>query len=504
MQASKRQQQIIKIAVITFSLLIVPLVLFFLSLSLPAKAATPKHYTDLTFPPLAAVRIPKYTQFKLPNGITVYLMEDHELPLVGGTALFRTGKRFEPAEKTGLAELTGWTLRAGGTRQHPAEALNQILEEQAAAIETFVGMTAGGSGFFSLSEDLDQVLGLFAEVLREPVFAPAQVELMQKQQRGRIARRNDDPDSILGREFQKLVYGATSPYARTTEYATLANISRDDVIQFHQQYFRPQGMLLGIVGDFDSKTVRSQIEAQFGTWVAASSPKLERPPVQQAEAGKVFLVDQPQLNQSYVQIGHLGGQLNSPDYAALEVMNQAMNGFGGRLFNALRSRQGLAYSVYASWGPQFDYPGVFVAGGQTRSGSTVPLIQGLRSQIDLLRTTPLAPKELAFAKDSVLNAFVFNFQDPGQTLSRLLWYEYYDYPTDFIFQFQKAVKATTIADVQHAAQTHLKPNQFVMLVVGSRTQIEPPLDILLQPGEQVTALDITIPGPDKRSALPAR
>jgi zinc protease len=208
----------------------------------------------------------------------------------------------------------------------------------------------------------------------------------------------------------------------------------------------------------------------------------------------VFKVEQPQLNQSYVLLGHLGGQLNDEQHGALSVMNEVMNGFGGRLFNEVRSRQGLAYVVYAFWAPRYDYPGLFIGGGQTRSDATVPFIQSVQAEIDRIRTTPITEAELARAKDSVLNSFVFNFQDPKQTLSRLIRYEYYGYPADFVFRFQKDVANTTIAAVQAAAQSHLQPAQLVTLVVGNSAAIQPTLDAL-SPNATVTTIDITIPEP---------
>jgi zinc protease len=198
------------------------------------------------------------------------------------------------------------------------------------------------------------------------------------------------------------------------------------------------------------------------------------------------------VNQSYIQMGHLGGQFNSPDYPALNVMEDVLSGFGRRLFNQVRSRQGLAYSVYASWGAQFDYPGTFFASGETRSNATVPFIQSVLKEIDRIRKEPISQSELALAKDTVLNSFIFNFQDPGQTLSRLLRYEYYGYPKDFIFQYRKGVEKTSISDVQRVAQKYLQPNKIVTLVVGNQKEIQPPLSSLGQP---VTAIDITIPPP---------
>ncbi len=450
-----------------------------------------KHYTELQLPPLPEVKLPKYERMVLKNGMVVYLMEEHELPLINGTAIIRTGDRFEPGDKVGLAQIMGNVMRSGGTLRHSADELNQMLEQRAASVETGVGDSMGSAGFQTLTEDLDTVFGLYAEVLRLPAFAPDKLELAKSQESGNIARRNDSPEGIVQREFQKLIYGNASPYARTTEYATLSKISRDDLLKFYQQYYYPNNTIMGIVGDFNSRKMKSLIEAKFGDWKPSPTPiKPQLPKVTQANAGGVFFVNQPQLTQSNVLIGHIGGEFNSPDYAALDVLNGVLNGFGGRLFNEVRSRQGLAYSVYGYWSPKFDYPGLFIAGGQTRSDATVQFVKAIQTEIKRLQSEVVTSKELAFAKDSTLNSFVFNFQDPFQTLSRLIRYEYYGYPSDFLFSYRRAVEATTAADVQRVAKKYLKPNNLVTLVVGNQTAINPPLNQLTA---KVTPIDVTIP-----------
>ena len=163
---------------------------------------------------------------------------------------------------------------------------------------------------------------------------------------------------------------------------------------------------------------------------------------------------------------------------------------GGDCLTKFDRGRGLSYSVYGSWQPKYDYPGVFVAGGQTRSEATVPFIQSLQAEIKKIRTTAIAPAELKYAQDLVLNSFIFNFQNPGQTLSRLLRNEYFGYPSDFIFRYRKAVEATTIADVQRVAQTYLKPESLVTLVVGNEAAIQPALTNL---GGAVKKIEITIP-----------
>nr|WP_283766853.1 pitrilysin family protein [Roseofilum capinflatum] len=459
-----------------------------------AVAAQAKPYDELTFPPLPEVTVPEYTQFTMDNGIEVFLMEDRDLPLVTGRAMFHTGDRQEPQEKVGLAGLVGTVMRSGGTQTYTPDELNRSLEDRAASIETSIGTSAATAQFSALTPDTDEVLRLFAQVLRQPAFDEQQLELAKTQVQGSIARRNDSPDAIASREFQKLIYGANSPYARTVEYETLEAIKRQDLIDFYQQYFVPNNMMLGLVGDFDPAQMREKLEATFGDW--QPNPNFKRPPlpqVSQSLTEGIFVVDQPQLTQSNVLMGHLGGQLDNPDYFALSVMNEVLNGLGGRLFNQVRSRQGLAYAVYGFWSPRYDYPGMLIAGGSTRSEATVPFIEALRGELDRIIQKPITAQELTAAKDGVLNSFVFNFQKPSQTLSRLMRYSYYGYPEDFIFQYQRGVEATTIEDVQRVAQEYLKPEEMVTLVVGNQEQIDPPLSALSGDG-QVTAIDITIPG----------
>jgi zinc protease len=422
-------------------------------------------------------------------------MEDRQLPLVRGTALFRTGSRLEPANKVGLADITGTTLRTGGTLTHSADELNRLLEQRAAAIETSIGAASGSASFDTLSKDTEIVLQLFADVIQNPAFAPDKIDLAKTQLKGAIARRNDDPDDIASREFSKLIYGQNSPYARTVEYSTLQAISRDDVVNFHQTYIRPDQAILGIVGDFDTEQMKALVKEYFGNWqVNSPKPNLPVPLAKQQKIEEAFLVDQPQLTQSNILLGHLGGELNSPDYPALSVMNGVLNGFGGRLFNDIRSKQGLAYSVYGSWNAAYDYPGLFIAGGQTRTDTTIPFIQSLLKEIERIRTTSISPEELAYAKESILNSFVFKFENPSQTLTRLMTYEYYDYPKDFIFEYQNKVKATTAADVQRVAQKYLQPDKLLTLIVGNGKVIQPNLKNL---GKKVQIIDVTIPDPPK-------
>ena len=456
----------------------------------PAQANEVRYHDELTFPPLREITLPDYERYTLPNGMVVYLQENHELPLVEGQAYIRTGSRWEPANQTGLAGITGDLMRSGGTTEHSANALAMLLESRAAYIESGIGTSSGSLSLGGLTEDFDFVLGLAAEVLRKPAFPSDRLELSKKQISGGIARRNDNPSGIASREFSKLIYGDTSPYARTIEYSTLDAITRDNVVDFYDQYVTPNHIILGLSGDFDIATAKVLIAKHFGDWQPTSVQLPPIPGTTQATSTGTYIVDRPQLTQSSVRLGHISGLASSEDFPALSVMNNILNGFGGRLFNELRSRQGLAYSVYGYWDAEFDYPGIFLAGGQTRTEGTAAFINGIRSEIDRLRTGPLTEDELTYAKDLTLNSFVFRFATPFQVLSRLMTYEYYDYPSDFLFQYQQGIKDATVADVKRVAKTYLNPDQLVTLIVGNKGAIAPLLS-----SKSLKEIDVTIPPP---------
>ena len=465
-------------------------VLLSFSVRTTAIADTPKHYTELEFGDSPEIELPDYERYELDNGMVVYLVEDRDLPLIGGTAIIRTGSRFEPANKVGLAQLAGAVMRSGGTKAHPAAELNSILEQKAASVETSIGDSYGSASFSTLTEDFDTVFPLFKEVLRQPAFATDKFAIAKTQQQGSIARRNDDPGAIASREFNKLLYGKISPYARTVEYSTLDNITRQDAIDFYQTYVCPENIILGLVGDFETDNMIERVQEAFGNWqVEVGEAALKPPAATQAEGRGIFAVNRPQQTQSNILMGHIGGQLSSPDYPALSVLNGVLNGFGGRLFNEVRSRQGLAYTVYGSWSPSYDYDGMFIAGGQTQTNNTVPFIKSVTNEIEKIRTELITEKELENAKESILNSFVFNFQNPSQTLSRLMRYEYFDYPEDFIFEYQDKVQGTSQEDILNVAREYLKPEQLVTLVVGSVETMKPPLNEL---SKEVTLVDVSI------------
>ena len=455
-----------------------------------AAPPAPPSYKDLKYPPLKEVKIPQIPTYTLPNGIKLYLLENHELPLVGGFALIRTGSLYEPADKTGLAELTGTVMRTGGTESKPGDQIDVELENVAASVETGIGLTSGRVSFGCLKENTDQVLAVFHDLLTHPAFRQDKFDLAKTQYRSAISRRNDDPNGILGREFSRILYGPDTPYGRIMEYSTLDRIQREDMVAFYQRYFFPANTIIAIQGDFSASEMRGRIEKLFADWNTRQQPVPAIPPVTAKPAPGIYLASRPDVTQAFFQMGHLSGLLNDKDYPALEVASDILGGgFSSRLFRKVRTQMGLAYSISSSWGANFDYPGVFAIGGSTKSPSTVDSLQAARAELEKMRTSEVTDDELKTSRETVLNSFVFNFDSPGKTLGRVVTYDYYGYPKDFIFQYQKAIEQVTKADILRVAKAHFHPEQLTTVVVGKPEDFGKPLTTL----GPVKNLDLTIP-----------
>jgi predicted Zn-dependent peptidase len=465
---------------------------------LPAGAQPP--YRKLKYPPLRDLKLPAVERVELPNGLVLYLVEDHSLPKVEGYVLIRAGDRWEPPDKVGLAGVTGQVMRTGGTTSRPGEDIDRALENIGASVETSIDTTSATATLFTLPENLPLVLDILADLLRHPAIPDDKLELAKVQQRSLISRRNDDVGDIADREFQKLLYGAASPYARTTEYDTINAISRSDLVALHEQFFHPNRTLLGLWGDFQAAEAKALVERSFGDWPRRETPLPPVPAVSAQPRGSVNFIQKDDVNQTNLRIGHLGGRFDDPDYYALIVMAEILGGgLSSRMFRHVRSDLGLAYASFASWQARFDYPGVFYVRVDTKSESTVKAVNATLAEIRALTREPVTSEELRVAKEAILNSFVFNFDTTSEIVRRLMAYEYFGYPKDFLERFKANVEKVSVDDVLRVAQKHVHPSSLFILAVGRAQDFDQPLATL---GE-VRTLDIAIPPPAPIGQAPA-
>src|SRR5213080_482585 len=452
--------------------------LIFLVAMICGAAAQTAEWQQIKVPPLPAFHPQEPKRVELPNGMVIFLQEDHELPLIDGIARIRGGVRSEPANKVGLVEIYSEVWRTGGTKTQTGDQLDDYLEIRAAKVESGSNVDSTTLSWSSLKTDFDDVFKVFAELLREPEFREDKVDLAQREAFDAISRRNDDVGGIAVRESTKLAYGAQNPYARVPEYATVAAVTRQDLIDWHYAHVHPNNIILGIAGDFDSSQMEAKLRQAFGAWPkgpAFKEPEIEFHP---AKPG-YYQVKKEDVNQSSIHMVGLGTTRDNPDYYAMEVFNEAFGGgFSARLMQSLRTAQGLAYSVGGGIGTRFDHPGILQLVIGTKSSTTIEAIQGLYAEIDKLKTNPISNDEIKRAKDTILNNFVFNFDTPDKVLRERMSYEYYGYPADFLERYRAGIEKVTTADVARVVSKYLHKDDLAVLVAGNAAEFDKPLSTL--------------------------
>ncbi|RKX25358.1 MAG: hypothetical protein DRP47_09950 [Candidatus Zixiibacteriota bacterium] len=454
----------------------------------------------LKYPKLNKLEIPEVEKVTLDNGMRLYLLPDHSMPIFRSSARINCGGYLDPADKLGLASICGTVLRTGGTTKWTGDEIDEQLEAIGGSVETYIGNTSGGANINVLSEYTNLGLDILAEVLLHPVFDQDKIDLAKVQQRSGIARRNDDPMQIAIREYRKVIYGSESPFARHVEYATINAIERQDLIDFHAAYFKPQNVQLAFWGDFDSKELIEKIKAHFGDWVREGDAVPALPEVEYKFDNEVYYVHKADVNQTNIIMGHIGGLTTDDDYPARIVMNNIFGGsFGSRMFNAVRSREGLAYAAFGVYTANISYPGMFYAFASTKSETTAKCIREMIKVIKQMQVDPPTETEMRAGKDGYLNSFVFNFDSKGEVVRRLMTYDFYNLPEDFLFQEKEKVEKVSPDDVISAAKANLRPDALRIVVIGKGEDFDMPLDQLGL--GNVTEIDITIPTGEEKKEL---
>ncbi len=444
-------------------------------------------------PPIGRVAEVKPERYTLPNGVVVFLLEDHDLPLVSGTAYFRTTPTFVSADRTGLSGLTGSVMRSGGTAQNSGDYLDDRLAAIGASMSTGIGADLATSGFRCLTDDLNEVIGLWSGVLRTPAFPDDKIELAKVGLRRQIAGRNDEMMGVLMRVAPQAVHGKDSPWARSPEYATVEPISASDCRELHGKVFVPERMVVAVYGDFKSADMKKLLLARFGGWKRSGTAAPVLPPTPTKVTPRLVYAPKDDVTQTGIVVAQPGLRADDPDYAAMQVLEQGLGGgFSSRMFSRIRTQRGLAYGTGAVAGVDFQKPGVFLAFSLTKGESTMVALDLVREEVRKVTEAPFSPEEMDVAKSAVVNAFVFNFEDPSQTLFRSAQYEAMGYPQDFLARYQKALESLTAADVLAAAKRKITPAEQVVVLVGKEKDFD---RSLASAGLTVERFDVSITPP---------
>lgn len=433
---------------------------FMLCLAVYAAAVPP---TGIDYPPLQYT-LPKPDRVVLPNGVVVYLLEDHDLPLVDVEVRLRGGRLYEPAEKAGLSTVFVRAWRNGGTLARSPEALNTAIEDMAAILDIADEGDTIGITLSTLARDWRKGLSLLAELVRTPAFREEQVNLAKARTIEEIRRRNDDIASIASREFAGLVYGTNHPLGRLPAVQTVQRVTRRDLQEWHRKLVTPRNLWIAVVGDFDRRIMLEEIRRLFGSW-RGSFPALPAIPMPREQGASTGFIAK-QAEQAHVRVGHLGVARGVPERAALDVLNYILGGsFTSRLTQEIRDKRGLAYTVWSSLAPA-NPRGLFVMGCQTKSESAEEVIRLMKEQARRLTEEPPGEEELQQAKESLINSFVFRFPTAGDAVSAQMLLEIHGLPRDTYDTYIARVQTVTAQDVLMAARKHIHPDRLQVLVVG--------------------------------------
>lgn len=430
-----------------------------------ASAPAQKRPDQLTFPQLEFT-FPKVDMSRLSNGMRLYLMADHELPLVEMTLMVEGGSIYDPLNKTGLSALFAATLETGGAGELSAAELENELEAMAAEL-TVSSSSYDYSIDLSLhQQDLSRGIEILADLLRRPRFETDRLELARKQLLELIRRKNDDPGEVSSRLLAEAVYPG-HPFGSTPVAEEVEKLTRDDLIRLQQESLQPQKIWIAVSGDFEKDKLVELLEKSLGDWqpvVSATKPIPALPP---QPDGKIWLADKD-VPQTSIKLGHSGLSKDNPDFFAVRVANFILGGggFNSRMMREIRSNRGLAYSVYSYFELGRRLPELFVAGAETKCASTFEVVSLMRQLMQEMREKPVSAAELELAKKSLINSFVFAFSDTHSIVSRRMRLDYFDYPPNYLETYREKIAAVTIADVERVAKKYLRPDQLQIVLVG--------------------------------------
>ncbi|MCB9916608.1 MAG: insulinase family protein [Planctomycetes bacterium] len=451
-------------------------------------APLPEHPRELRTPPLQPFTPPAPQRLQLGRGARLVVIENHELPLVDGTLLFRGGSALDPPGRAGLCELLADTLRSGGSESTPGAVLDDRLDALAATLTVSATPDALRVDFACLTEDLDAVLEAIGELLVSPAYPTAELEKSRRRLLTRLRARETSAATLADRALAQAVHGADSPWARTASEATLATVTREELLAHHRDHLGSDRLVVGVIGDVRAATLGAKLELVLARLPRARAAAEPAPPVfLQPARTRICLVDHPGARQSEVRLSAPGVRRIDGDYTALGLWSYAV-GYGGssnRMMVRLRAELGLVYDGALYFAPGWEHAGRLEGSFSTRNETVGAAVAALQ---ELLRggLAPLPAEELELVRGRMQRAEVFQVDRPLKRLARALDLAFHEYPSDFWQRHAERLRALAPEEVAQAVARHLDPERLVVVVVGPaeelRAQLEPLGKVVLMPG----------------------
>jgi zinc protease len=434
--------------------------------------------------PQRALVLPKPTLFTLPNGLTVYVVERHELPIVSAQLQILAGSASNPADRPGLAGITA-ALLTEGTTKRSAEEIANAASMLGSDLESRSDSDTARLGISLLSWNIGRGLELVADSAEHPAFPAADLDRIRANRLTALVQQQDNPMQLGMRAGALNLFGSQSPYGFDAlgTAGSLKAITREDVTAFHSSHYGPQNGLLEFTGDVTPAEARKLAEQVFGTWSSHAVPATV-PPAPAIPSRKILIVDKPGSPQTALLTFGVGIDRKSPDYPAVSVMNTMLGGlFSSRINMNLREEHGYTYGAFSLY-RFYRGTGPFIAGAQVRQDVTAPAAEQLFKELDGIQTRPLTDAELRMAKDSIIRSLPGNFESARDVNGQLANLWAFGLPLDYYTRLPAQIEAVTSADAQAAAAKYVHPDNLLVVAVGDKSKIETGLkDLKLGPVE---------------------
>ena len=447
--------------------------------------------------PVADLRLPEVQRFTLSNGLEVYLLEKHDVPLVQMNLTVGAGSVDDPAELLGLASLTATMMDEGAAGRSALE-IADAFEFLGARFFIAPGSHATRIGLRVPTARLDEGLQVFSDVVMRPDFPGEELERLRAERITSLVRRHDDPQAVAGVLFDRRVFGPDHPYGRTVvgEEAHLRAMTTDDLRRFHATHFRPNNASVVVVGAISPDEARSRLEAALGGWEPGEVPTASVAEPGPIEGRTIYLVDVPGAAQSVIRLGHLGVPRSTEDYYALEVMNTILGGsFTSRLNRNLREDKGYTYGARSGF-DMWVNPGPFWAGAAVQTDVTGPALTEFMNELRRIHE-PMPEEEVSLARNFLAMRYPAGFQSVSEIAGRVGGLVGHGLPVDELDAYTARVLEVSGADVERAARRYVDPDNMAIVVVGDRAVVEE--QIRAQGIADVEILEVT----DVLGAVPA-
>lgn len=411
------------------------------------------------------------------NVLVAELLPSEDAPLMHLSMLIRMGSRWDPPSKAGLAYITADTLLKGGTMELPGVRFQEELERYGAILRIEPSDDAVSFNLSALKVTFRDSCKLLVQLLTDPAYPENNIEVAKTAQLDHLARRNDNIQAVLVRNFWQLLFGRESPYARQPSSKSIGAITREDVIKFHSRYVVPENAVIGITGDFDVPKMEAELTDVFRPWKAGGKPKPTPPSwagLKKEHAG-IYLINRPAA-EAWFLIGRVGDTKEDNKYPALMVMNAVFgSGLNSRLVRTVRSEHGLSYAIGSQWNAGWDRPGVFTIMGGTKPQSVVESLRLIKTEIDKMRSEPITDDEFNRARRAIGQSILADFDSPTKTLQFYTRISFFDYPLNYIEWYQQKLFGLTKKEVQGLVNYYFNFSQFIVIVIGDEQSFGTPL-----------------------------